>query len=193
MEASSPTLYAHSSAQQAFILIDLGETAAAVDQLADARHHAESSTPALLRAWLAAAHGEGLAAAGVRDHALRAFDTAAALLPTDPEDPELPFLFLAGAHLNRWRGHALARLGERDAIERLTDALPRLPATFVRARTAMLVDLAHPHATAGDRDAALHYARQAKQLASQIKSDRQLRRFATLALPPGRGSPSGSL
>jgi tetratricopeptide (TPR) repeat protein len=90
LEASSPTLYAHSCAQQAFILIDLGETAAAVGQLADARDCAERSTPALLRAWLAAAHGEGLAAAGERDHALRAFDTAAALLPTDPEDPNSP-------------------------------------------------------------------------------------------------------
>jgi tetratricopeptide (TPR) repeat protein len=186
LEACSPLLFAHSTAQQAFILLDLGETAAAVDQFADARHHAQRTAPALLRSWLAAAHGEGLAAAGRRDEALCAFDLAGALLPADPEDPALPFLFLGGAHLDRWRGHALARLGERDAINHLTDALPRLPADFVRARTGMLVDLAHAHAAAGDRDAALDHARQARRLASQIKSDRQLRRLAALILPTGR-------
>jgi tetratricopeptide (TPR) repeat protein len=186
LEADSPPLFAHATAQQAFILLDLGELDAAVEQLEDARRHAEHTSPALLRSWLAAAHGEGLAAAGQRDHALRAFDTAAALLPADPEDPTLPFLFLGGAHLDRWRGHALARLGDHHAIDHLTNALPRLPASFVRARTGMLVDLAHAHATAGDRDADLHYARYAKRLAAQIKSDRQLHRLAALILPPGR-------
>jgi len=107
-EAGSPHLLAHSSAQQAFILIDLGEIGPAVGQLAEARSLAERTAPALLRSWLAAAHGEELAAAGHRDEALRAFDTAGALLPSDPSDPALPFLFLGGAHLDRWRGHALA-------------------------------------------------------------------------------------
>jgi transcriptional regulator with XRE-family HTH domain len=185
LEAASPSLFAHATAQQAFILLDLGELDAAVEQLEDARRHAEHASPALLRSWLAAALGEGLAAAGRRDDALRAFDTAGALLPADPEDPALPFLFLADAHLDRWRGHALARLGDHDAIDHLTHALPRLPASFVRARTGMLVDLAHAHATAGDRDAALDYARHAKRLAAQIKSDRQLRRLAALVLPLG--------
>jgi hypothetical protein len=59
----------------------------------------------------------------------------------------------------------------QDAIDHLSDALPRLPTSFVRARTGMLVDLAHAHATAGDRDAALDYTRQAKRLAAQINSD----------------------
>ncbi|HEY0639827.1 MAG TPA: tetratricopeptide repeat protein [Pseudonocardiaceae bacterium] len=184
-EAGSPSLYAHSTAQQAFILIDLGEPAAAVEQLADARSHADGA-PALLRSWLAAAHGEGLAAAGHRDEALRAFDDAHSLLPSDPDDPSLPFLFLGGAHLDRWRGHALSRLGERDAITQLADALPRLPPDFVRARTGMLVDLAHAYAAAGDRDATLDHARQARRLAIQIKSDRQLRRLSGLVLPIGR-------
>lgn len=190
LEAASPPLFVHSIAQQAFILLDIGEVDAAVEQLEHARRQAEHSTPALLRSWLAAAHGEGLAVAGRRDDALRAFDTAGALLPADPEDPALPFLFLGGAHLDRWRGHALARLGERDAIEHLSHALPRLPASFVRARTSMLVDLAYAHATAGDRDTALEYARQAKRLASQIKSDRQLRRLAALILPLGHRNTS---
>jgi tetratricopeptide (TPR) repeat protein len=182
-EADSPVLLAHATAQQAFILIDIGEFAAAVEQLADARSLAEHTAPSLLRSWLAAAHGEGLAAVGERDGSLRAFDTASTLLPTDPVDAALPFLFLQGAHLDRWRGHALSRLGEPDAIDQLSGALPRTPANFTRARTGMLVDLAFAYATAGERDTALEYARQARLLASQIKSDRQLRRLSSLILP----------
>ena len=178
-------LLAHATAQQAFILIDLGLLDQAVEQLAESRAIARDGAPTLLQAWLAAAHGEGLAAAGRRDEALRAFDAAGGMLPTDPVDPSLPFLFLAGAHLDRWRGHALSRLGEPDAIDHISDALPRLPAEFTRARTSMLVDLAYAYAAAGDRDAALAHARQAKQLAAQIKSDRQLRRLNLLILPTG--------
>jgi tetratricopeptide (TPR) repeat protein len=182
-EANSPVLLAHATAQQAFILIDLGQLDHAVEQLGEARAIAANGAPSLLRAWLAAAHGEGLAAAGHRDEALRAFDTAGGLLPSDPEDPSLPFLFLAGAHLDRWRGHALSRLGEPDAVNQISDALPRLPAEFTRSRTSMLVDLAYAYAASGDRDAAVEYARQAKRLAAQIKSDRQLRRLNRLILP----------
>lgn len=182
-EAGSPLLLAHSTAQQAFILLDIGETGAAVEQLADARRIADLAAPALLQAWLAAAHGEGLAAVGQRDEALRAFDRAGVLLPSDPNDPALPYLFLGGAHLDRWRGHALSRLGEPDAIDQLSDALPRLPADFIRAKTGMLVDLAYAYAAAGDRDAAQAHAQQARRLALQIKSDRQLARLTKLILP----------
>lgn len=183
-EADSPLLLAHSMAQQAFILIDLDRIDLAVGQLAEARALAEQAAPGLLRAWLAAAHGEGLAAAGRKDDALRAFDAAGALLPSDPVDPALPFLFLGGAHLDRWRGNALSKLGDPDAIDQLNTALPRIPQDFSRARAGMMVDLAYAHAAAGDRDTALNFARQAKRLAAQIKSDRQLRRLADLLLPP---------
>jgi tetratricopeptide (TPR) repeat protein len=140
----------------------------------------------LLRAWLAAAHGEALAANGARDAALRAFDDAHALLPADPADPELPFLFLGGAHLDRWRGNALAQLGEPAAITALDRALALLPASWVRARAALLVDLAFAHAGADDRDAALGHARAARQLAQQIHSDRHLGRLSSLVLPTGQ-------
>jgi tetratricopeptide (TPR) repeat protein len=182
-EADSPLLLAHATAQQAFILIELDQVDQAVEQLAQARALVNDKAPALLRAWLAAAHGEGLAAAGRRDDALRAFDTASALLPNDPADPSLPFLVLVGAHLDRWRGHALSRLGEPDAVDHISKTLPRLPPEFIRSRTGMLVDLAYAHAAADDREAALAHARQAKRLATQIKSDRQLRRLDRLILP----------
>lgn len=182
-EALSAPLVAHATAEQAFVLIDIGETSSAAEQLAAARELASETAPPLLRAWLAAAHGEGLSALGHRDGALRAFDEADQLLPAEATDPALPFLFLAGAHLDRWRGNALSKLGEPEAIDQLTDALPRLPKAFTRARTGILVDLAYAHAAAGDRDAALEHSRQARRLASQIKSDRQLRRLNGLTLP----------
>ncbi|MGH3995410.1 MAG: tetratricopeptide repeat protein, partial [Pseudonocardiaceae bacterium] len=179
-EAESPALLAHATAEQAFVLIDLDETTtttAAVDQLVHARSIANDTATPLLSAWLTAAHGETLAAAGHADDTRRAFDTASDLLPADPVDPTLPFLFLGDSHLDRWRGHALARVGAPDAIDQLTAALARLPADFVRARTGLLVDLAYAHAAAGDRDAALTYVRQARRLTTQIKSDRQQRRL----------------
>lgn len=182
-EAGSPALLAHATAEQAFVLIDIGETTAAVDQLAHARALAEDAVSPLLWSWLAAAHGEGLSAAGQRQDALRAFDVADTLLPSEPVDPALPFIFLGGSHLNRWRGNALSKLGEPEAIDQLSNTLPRVPFAFVRARTGLLVDLAFAYAAAGDRDAALEHARQARRLASQIKSDRQLRRLNGLILP----------
>ena len=187
-EAESAALLAHATAEQAFVLIDLNETTAAVDQLAHARNIADCTATPLLRAWLAAAHGETLTTAGHADDARRAFDTASDLLPADPIDSALPFLFLGDSHLDRWRGNALARVGAPDAIDQLTAALTRLPADFVRARTGLLVDLAYAHAAAGDRDAALTYARQARRLAAQIKSDRQQRRLNQLVLPGSSGT-----
>lgn len=182
-EANSPELLTYSIAEQAFVLLELDEPAHAVDQLTQARELAEHAVPPLLRAWLAAAHGEGLAAIGDRDNALRAYDTANTLLPANPTDPALPFVFLGGSHLNRWRGNALARLGETEAIDQLHDALEQSPASFVRARVGLLVDLSCAYAAADDRDAAHQYSRQARQLALQIKSDRQLRRLSKLTLP----------
>lgn len=184
-ESGSSALLAHATAEQAFVLTRIGENTLAAEQTAHARSIA-THAPALVRAWLAAAHGETLAVIGDRDGALHAFDDAHALLPADPFDPALPFLFLAGSHLDRWRGNALALLGDPDAIAQITATLDRLPAAWVRARTSMLVDLAYAHAAAGHRDAALTHARDARRAAQQIHSDRQLHRLATLVLPTGR-------
>src|SRR5215475_8563172 len=75
----------------------------AADQIAHARTLATpAAVPALLATWLAAAHGEALAATGNRDAALAAFDHAATLLPTEHQHPALPFLILSDGHLSRW-------------------------------------------------------------------------------------------
>jgi hypothetical protein len=182
-EAESTTLLAHATAQQAYILIDISETALAAEHITHANTLTNRDSPPLLRAWLAAAHGEVLAITGAANNARRAFDAAEHHLPSDPVDPRLPFLFLGDGHLDRWRGNALARLGDPDAIDHLAHALDRMPADFVRARAGLLVDLAYAHAAAGNRDATRTYARDARRLALQIKSDRHLHRLGQLVLP----------
>ena len=183
-EAESLLLLAHAIAQESFILVGLDEAESAAAQAAHARSLADTG-PAVMRAWLAAAHGETLAASGSRDGALRAFDDARSLLPADPVDPALPFVFLGGSHLDRWRGNALAQVGDPEAIEQLTVALAKLPVSWVRARAALHVDLAYAYAATGDRDAAMSHAREARTIARQINSDRQLRRLDRLVLPAG--------
>lgn len=181
-EADSIGLLAHATAQQALVLADLDEVRPALHQLEEARSLVERAAPGLLRAWLAAAHGEGLAAAGRRDEALRAFDEAGTSLPTDPVDPSLPFLFLAGAHLDRWRGHALARLGDAEAVGVLTSALQRLDPTFTRAETGLRVDLATALIEDGRPTEARGHVRRAERLANEIGSARQRRRIQSLSV-----------
>lgn len=194
-EADSPYLLAHAAAQQAVILLDIGEPAAAVELLEFARDVAENRAPALLRTWLAAALGEGLAAAGRRDESLQSFDEASALLPTNPVDPEMPFLLLNDGHLARWRGSALLRMGDQEAINQLETAAQDLDTSdrsAVRGQTGMYVDLAFAYAAAGDSRGAREYARKARQLATRIKSDRQAKRLASLELPVSGASASGT-
>lgn len=169
----------HAAAEQAFALLDAGAIPDAVELLDYTRRRAESASPRILRAWLAAAHGEALAAHGQRTASLHAFDRAAQLLPDEPSD-ERPYVALDPVHLARWRGHALARLAERDAITVLTDALARLDPTFVRAETALRVDLATAHANTGNRNEAHIHAHHAARLATQVGSTRQQRRITTL-------------
>jgi len=182
-ESGSTALLAHATAEQAFVLIDIGETAIAAEHTAHARTLGDRGSADLLRAWLAAAHGETLAHAGAADQARLAFDDADQQLPTNPVDPDLPFVFLGDGHLRRWRGNALAHIGDPEAIDHLEHALDQLPAEFIRARASLLVDLSYAHAATGDREATQSYARDARRLAAQIKSDRHLRRLSKLVLP----------
>ncbi|MGH3785200.1 MAG: hypothetical protein ACRDRG_01310 [Pseudonocardiaceae bacterium] len=169
----------HAAAEQAFVLIDAAATRDAVDLLDHARHRADTTSPRTLRAWLAAAHGEALAAHGDQAASLHAYDRAAELLPSNLAD-ERPYVALDPVHLARWRGHALARFGHPDAFEVLTVALNRLDPSFVRAETALRVDLATTVAANGDRDEARTHADHALQLATQVGSARQRRRIRAL-------------
>lgn len=179
-EPANPAFDAHTSAGQAFVLLDFGDSAAAVELMASIRRRVERKTGRLVRSWLAAAHGETLAAAGQRSASLRAFDHAAALLPDDIEQDDGPYLALDPVHLDRWRGHALARVGEPEAVGVLTDALNRLDPTFVRAETALRVDLATAFAAMSEREQARVHIDRAQALAADIGSVRQRRRLERL-------------
>jgi hypothetical protein len=169
----------HAAAGQAIALREAGVTGDAVDLLDSARRQAESASPRVLRSWLAATHGEALAAHGDRTASLRAFDRAAELLPCDAAD-ERPYVALDSVHLARWRGQALAHFGEPDAIAVLTDALNRLDPSSVRAQARTRIDLATALAANGDQDEARTHADHATRLATQVGSARLRRRSATL-------------
>jgi tetratricopeptide (TPR) repeat protein len=178
-QSDSTAHQSHAAAEQAFVLIDAGETSDAVDLLDGARRHAKAAAPRKLRAWLAAAHGEALAANADRTASLHAFDQAAKLLPDDLTD-ERPYVALDTIHLARWRGHALARFGDPDATDVLTHALYRLDPSFVRAETALRIDLATALAANGEVDEAHTQADHAGRLAAQVGSVRQRRRVRAL-------------
>ncbi|WP_240519542.1 hypothetical protein [Amycolatopsis antarctica] len=177
-ESGDPSFESHAAAEQAFVLLDIGEVARATELLLQLRRR--KSIPRLLSSWLAAAHGEALAAAGCRSASLRVFDRAAQLLPDTAPSRERPYVVLDAVHLARWRGHALARIGELEAIDVLTSALNKLDSTFTRAETALKVDLAAAFMNRGELEPSQRYAEQARNLAMAIGSTRQRRRLVLL-------------
>lgn len=177
-EAESPVLLAHAQAEQAVVLTDAGQTSTAIELTEHACTAARRAAPRLLRAWLAAAHGEALAAHSDQTASLRAFDQAAMLLPTQQSlGPDSPYVALNEVHLARWRGHALAQFGHPDAVKVLTGALTRHDSSFVRAEACLRADLAKAHTALGERDAAHCFRQQAEELALAVGSARQLRRL----------------
>jgi tetratricopeptide (TPR) repeat protein len=179
--SSSPSYLALAEAGRAFVLADAGEASSAVSILTEVRREMSSKVSRLLRAWLAAAHGETLAANGDRSESLRAFDKAAELLPSDSIDPEGPYVALDQVHLARWRGNALAQFADPDAVGVLSGALDRLDPTFIRAETGLRVDLATALAALDERTEARAQAHRAEQLAERIGSARQRRRMRLFA------------
>lgn len=177
-EAESPVLLAHAQAEQAVVLTDAGQTSTAIELTEHARDVARRTAPRLLRAWLAAAHGEALAAHGRTSASLNAFEEAAALLPSANGDrePGIPYVALNEAHLARWRGHALARFGHPDAVIVLSQALAQHDPTFVRAEASLRADLTCTYLALGERVEAAHHSARAATLAEEIGSIRQYRR-----------------
>jgi tetratricopeptide (TPR) repeat protein len=177
MATGSTPLYALALAKQAVVLSDVGSTAEGAEMSGRAREIGRTGS-ALVRSWLAAAHGEALAAAGQRAQCLRAFDRAYAMLPTDCAAAEGPYIGLDTVHLTRWRGHALARVGDLNAVPVLTAALRAHDADFTRAEAALRVDLMHAHLAAGDTESATEERQKAIIVADSVGSVRQRRRLA---------------
>jgi hypothetical protein len=180
-EAGAPVLLAHAMWEQAFALLDLGQAPLAVDLIHEARASVDVIGPPLLTAWLHAAEAEAHAACGNDVDCRRALDAATATLPADTSDPALPFIFLSEAHLARWRGNCLARVGDPCAIEDLTAALGGMDPSFIRAEASLRCDLARALIICSELDEAQAQARQARQLAMRVGSVRQRRRIERLS------------
>ncbi|MBB3053099.1 tetratricopeptide (TPR) repeat protein [Prauserella isguenensis] len=172
-ESGDPGYEVHARAEQATVLVDVGRARDAVALLGDLRTRA---VPAGLRAWLAATHGEALAAAQDEIECRRAFDEAETALH-EVEVNEGPYVALDEVHLARWRGHALARLGDSGAAEVLVAALGQLDPTFIRAEASLRVDLASALQRQRQHSSAEQYASRARMLASEIGSVRQQKRL----------------
>lgn len=174
-EAGSPGLHAYACAAQSVVLLDIGRLAEAQELVNSAVTEAGRGVPAILMAWLTAAQGEAYAAHGNRTLSLRAFDRAHLLL--DDSDPaDAPYLVFDNVQLMRWRGSALAELGELAAVDKLNSTLDALDADFTRARAATHADFAKVLFVHGEREAAVGHAKNARDLAMAIGSARQYKR-----------------
>ncbi|MGI8310473.1 hypothetical protein [Saccharopolyspora hattusasensis] len=181
-QGESPAVLAHVTAQQAYALLDAGRASDAVE-LVQFAHTPDTArrVPPRLRAWLAAAEAEFLAAAGEHYQALKMLDQAVEVLPEGDTDPELPYLMLNGTHLSRWRGHCLARLGADEAVDDLTTALEGSQVlTSKRAETGLRVDLALALRSRGDIEGSKRHAQRAADLAGRTGSARQRARISKL-------------
>lgn len=183
-EAESPPLLGHALAEQAEVLLDIGEPDAAVQAVEHAEDIASADAPPPLRAWLAARRAAALASAddapGARD-ALA--DTDVRL---DLHYPALGYLELDVAAPHRWRGHALSVLADPGAVGELQRGLDTgANGGAVREEAAARVDLVAALYAAGRPTEAAEQARLAGALAGRIGSNRLRRRLQALpAAPP---------
>ncbi|MER0476932.1 hypothetical protein ABR737_00935 [Streptomyces sp. Edi2] len=188
-ESASPALLAHATAQQAYILLDLGSPQAAIQQIRHARREAGTRLPPLMQAWLFAAEAEAHAAAQDESSCRRGMDQAEAIRPADPSDPALPFVFLGGSHLDRWRGNCLATLGADEALTDLTAAVDSMDLSgFTRAEAGVRCDLAVVLARRGELQEAHQQAQRAQDLAALTSSVRQRRRIAQVLAATSKAS-----
>lgn len=117
------------------------------------------------------------------DDCHRALDAAAASIPPGAEDrdPDMLSIFLNDAHLARWRGNALALLGDDGAVNSLYGALEVMDPSFVRAQAGLHADLVQAHLARAEYDDANKHLRKARLLASRTGSVRQRRRIDLLS------------
>ena len=177
----SPSLLtaAHSLAEQAVVLADIGRPA-------DGATMSEHARPRSLGQCAPAGVDRGSAWRGAgsrrRDtDSLRVFDHAAEVPPPDcAPDAAGPYVALDEAHLARWRRHALARLGDSNAVPVLVEAVRVHNAEFTRVEAALRVDLICAYLAAGDTDVATTLLPDTIMIADRFGSRRRHERLAGL-------------
>ena len=179
-ESSARADLAHATAQQAYVLVDTDQPQYA---LRIAEHAITVGATALsgpVRSWLHGVAGEVAAIVGETTASMEHFDRAVSLLSGDTRDPEAPYIMLDEYSLARWRGAALARLGDEEAIADLHYALSGMDPNHLRAGAQLNVDLAHSLVAAGHTPDALQALDTARELAKRAGSARQNRRIKNL-------------
>ncbi|MFE1771190.1 XRE family transcriptional regulator [Streptomyces sp. NPDC059008] len=173
----------HAMAEQAYVLCEAGRPGLGLELVRDAQRTLGRDGSPRFRAWLYAAEAELCVHAGLPDDCRRALDAAASSLPPGQEarDPEMLSIFLNEAHLARWRGNALALLGDEDAVRSLYGALEVADSSFVRAQAGLHADLVQAHLARAEYEEANTHLRQARLLASRTGSVRQRRRIDLLS------------
>lgn len=176
------TLLAHALGEHAVMLSETGYAREALAQVR--RAETLPGLPMLLRAWLAATRAQVATwcpgeAVTVREAMTEAETALTHARPGD--EVALPFLALNEIHLQRWNGHLLVRLGDPAAGAIAEQALAGLPAEFVRARAAQVLDLAEYAARAGDLDQASARLASAAQSITSVGSRRLRSRHDLLA------------
>jgi hypothetical protein len=174
-ESGDQALLAQVTAQQSVVLLDAGQPKVAVELAHEGARLAGHKVAPVLQSWLAATEAEALAAVGEGAGARRRLVHAERVY--SPEGSEsLPFLMLTEAHLDRWRGHCLADLGDAAAVEALHVA-QSAENDSVRAATGLHTDLALALLRLGRVDEAEAEATQAQSMAARFGSVRQRRRL----------------
>jgi tetratricopeptide (TPR) repeat protein len=181
-EAEEPMYLAHATAEQAYVLCAAGRAPMAVQLVRDAQRLGGKAMSPRLRAWLYAAEAEICARAGMPKDCQRALERATRCLPAgvDARDPDMLSIFLNEGHLTRWRGNALALIGDDEAVSSLYAALDTADPTFIRASAGLRCDLAQAHMARDEYDQAQEHLRQARLIASRTGSVRQRRRVEQL-------------
>ncbi|GAA4225450.1 hypothetical protein GCM10023075_23200 [Streptosporangium album] len=180
-EADDPAVLAYVSAEQAYVLMELGRPAEATELLQHIHTTHRERIPGRLRTWLSAAEAEAAAILGDETTCRAALDQAAALLPEGAADVSMPYLSLDAHHLARWRGNCLVRFGDPGTVEDLRSALAGMDGTYNRAESGVRCDLGHALLARGEPDAAQPHIQRAQQLATMTGSRRQRRRIEELA------------
>jgi transcriptional regulator with XRE-family HTH domain len=179
-EAGDEPLLAFAAGEQAYVLLDLGQSGPALDKVRAVHDLARHRVPALTRTWLFAAEAE-MAAAVKDQHGCRdALDLAASHLSQPGDGVSLPYLALNDAHLASWRGNCLVQFGDAATITDLQTALTGMDGAFTRAEAGLRCDLAATLHASGERDEARHQLARATQLAKLTSSVRQRRRINVL-------------
>ncbi len=185
LESGDEALLAYVTAQTAFVLLDARRAPEALSLAHSARVALGRDAAPIVRAWLACVEAELAAANGDTLRTHRMLDEADFLLERSDPGGDFPYLMLSQAHLARWRGHCLARLGEEEALDYLRIALASA-GDSVRATTGLHVDLALALYGTGQLADARDQVDTAVSLAGRFGSMRQQSRLRDL-FPAAQG------